>query len=146
MKKTFAVRLSCLLSVILILAVYQVVTIRRADADQIAKLQYELEQSQSASTTAAVSGSGSYKDGTYTGEGQGFGGAIDVSVTVSGGKITDIEVTSHDGEGDAYFSMATDIIQNIIDAQSTDVDTISGATFSSTGIRTAVTEALKGAQ
>lgn len=141
--KTFGVRLSCLLSIIFILGLYQYVTARRTDAEQIAKLEYEQSV---AATAQAASGSGSYKDGTYTGEGQGFGGAIDVSVTVSGGKISDIEVTSHEGEGDAYFSMATDIIQNIIDAQSTDVDTISGATFSSTGIRTAVTEALKGAQ
>lgn len=140
--KTFGVRLSCLLSIIFILGLYQYVTARRTDAEQIAKLEYE----KSVAETADTSGSGSYKDGTYTGEGQGFGGPIDVSVTVSGGKISDIEVTSHDGEGDAYFSIATGIIQNIIDAQSTDVDTISGATFSSTGIRTAVTEALKGAQ
>lgn len=39
--------------------------------------------------------------------------------------------------------MAEDIIPTIIDAQSADVDTISGATFSSTGIKNAVAQALK---
>ena len=42
--------------------------------------------------------------------------------------------------------MAEDIIPKIMDAQSTEVDTISGATFSSTGIRDAVSEALKQAE
>ena len=42
--------------------------------------------------------------------------------------------------------MAKDIIPEIIDNQSTDVDTISGATFSSTGIRNAVTQALEKAE
>ena len=39
--------------------------------------------------------------------------------------------------------MAKDIIPKIIEAQSTDVDTISGATFSSTGIKNASQEALE---
>lgn len=42
--------------------------------------------------------------------------------------------------------MAEDIIPKIIEAQSADVDTVSGATFSSTGIRDAVSEALKQAE
>ena len=46
-------------------------------------------------------------------------------------------------EDGAYLSMAEDIIPTIIEAQSADVDTISGATFSSTGIKEAVTQALE---
>ena len=42
--------------------------------------------------------------------------------------------------------MAKDKIEDIVDAQSADVDTISGATFSSTGIREAVTQALEKAE
>jgi uncharacterized protein with FMN-binding domain len=42
--------------------------------------------------------------------------------------------------------MAKDIINRIIDSQSYDVDTISGATFSSTGIKNATEEALKKAK
>ena len=91
---------------------------------------------------AAASGEGVYKDGTYTGEAQGFGGTIQVQVTLSGDEITDIQVTSAPGEDSAYLSQGEGVISSIISAQSTDVDTVSGATFSSTGIINAVVDAL----
>ncbi|WP_243096224.1 FMN-binding protein [Roseburia intestinalis] len=71
---------------------------------------------------------------------------ITVLVTVENGTISEIEITSADGEDKAYLSMAEDIIPKIIEAQSADVDTVSGATFSSTGIRDTVSEALKQAE
>ena len=83
-----------------------------------------------------------YKDGTYTGSGQGFGGAVEVQVTLANDSITDIQVTSASGEDSAYLSQAEGVINSIISAQSTDVDTVSGATFSSTGIINAVNDAL----
>ena len=83
-----------------------------------------------------------YKDGTYTGEAQGFGGTIQVQVTLASDEITDIQVTSAPGEDSAYLSQGEGVISSIISAQSTDVDTISGATFSSTGIINAVVDAL----
>ena len=52
-------------------------------------------------------------------------------------------IVSAEKEDGAYLSMAEDIIPTIIDAQSADVDTISGATFSSTGIKNAVAQALE---
>ena len=94
------------------------------------------------SSDAAASGEGVYKDGTYTGEAQGFGGTIQVQVTLSGDEITDIQVTSAPGEDAAYLSQGEGVISSIISAQSTDVDTVSGATFSSTGIINAVVDAL----
>ena len=83
-----------------------------------------------------------YKDGTYTGSAQGFGGAIEVQVTLKDDEITDIQVTGASGEDSAYLSQAQSVISSIISAQSTDVDTVSGATFSSTGIINAVVDAL----
>ena len=83
-----------------------------------------------------------YKDGTYTGSAQGFGGAITVQVTLANDEITDIQVTGAPGEDSAYLSQAEGVISSIISAQSTDVDTVSGATFSSTGIINAVVDAL----
>ena len=68
-----------------------------------------------------------YKDGTYTGSAQGFGGAIDVQVTLKDDEITDIQVTGASGEDSAYLSQAQSVISSIISAQSTDVDTVSGA-------------------
>jgi len=83
-----------------------------------------------------------YKDGTYIGSAQGFGGAIEVQVTLKDDEITDIQVTSASGEDSAYLSQAQSVISSIISAQSTDVDTVSGATFSSTGIINAVIDAI----
>ena len=83
-----------------------------------------------------------YKDGTYTRSAQGFGGTITVQVTLASDEITDIQVTSAPGEDSAYLSQGEGVISSIISAQSTDVDTVSGATFSSTGIINAVVDAL----
>ena len=57
-------------------------------------------------------------------------------------EITSINVVSAPGEDSAYLSQAESVIDSILSAQSTDVDTVSGATFSSTGILNAVDDAL----
>ena len=83
-----------------------------------------------------------YKDGTYTGGGQGFGGNIQVQITIADDTLTDIQVVSAEKEDSAYLSQGKAVIDRILEAQSTDVDTVSGATFSSTGILMAVEDAL----
>ena len=83
-----------------------------------------------------------YKDGTYTGDGQGFGGNIQVQITIADATLTDIQVVSAEKEDSAYLSQGKAVIDRILEAQSTDVDTVSGATFSSTGILMAVEDAL----
>ena len=100
------------------------------------------DSSASDSGTSDDSADNVYKDGTYTGEAQGYGGTIQVEVTLSGDEITSINVVSAPGEDSAYLSQAESVIDSIIGAQSTDVDTVSGATFSSTGILNAVDDAL----
>ena len=94
-------------------------------------------------TQSAESDDSNYKDGTYQGEAEGFGGTVAVEVKIEKGKITAVEIVSAQKEDGAYLSMAKDIIPKIIEAQSADVDTISGATFSSTGIKNASQEALE---
>ncbi len=86
---------------------------------------------------------GPYQDGSYTASAQGFGGDVTVTVTIEGGYMTDITVDDASGEDAAYFSMAEDILDDIMAAQSAEVDTISGATFSSTGLKNAVAAALE---
>ena len=66
-----------------------------------------------------------------------------MAVIIENGKISEINITSAEKEDGAYLSMAEDIIPSILEAQSADVDTISGATFSSTGIKEAVAQALE---
>lgn len=87
-----------------------------------------------------------FMDGTFAGSGNGFGGKIKVKVTIKNDRITDIQVTDHRGEGEAYYSQASVLVDEIIAQQSTDIDTVSGATFSSNGILMAVNDALKKAQ
>lgn len=96
-------------------------------------------------TAAAEEGGSSYKDGTYEGSAGGYAGKITVSVTVSGGKITDIKILSNE-EDEEYFVDALDVIPNIIEKQSIDVDNISGATHSAKGIKKAVGKALENAK
>lgn len=96
----------------------------------------------SSATDDAADADNVYKDGTYTGEADGYGGTIQVEVTLASDEITSINVVSAPGEDSAYLSQAESVINSIISAQSTDVDTVSGATFSSTGILNAVDDAL----
>ncbi len=83
-----------------------------------------------------------YRDGVYTGSAQGFGGLITVQVTISGGVITDVTVLSADGETPSYFSRAQSVLSAVVSAGSPNVDTVSGATYSSNGILNAVKRAL----
>ena len=81
-------------------------------------------------------------DGVYVGQGKGFGGNIEVTVTIEGGKITAVEPGAHQetaGISDGAFAQ---LPQAIIDAQSAEVDGVSGCTFSSDGIKAAVQDAL----
>lgn len=88
-----------------------------------------------------------YEDGTYTGIGDGFGGDIEVEVTIKNGLITSIEILYADDETPAYFNRAKDtVINEIITGQTWDVDVVTGATFSSNGIIDAVYDALSRAE
>ncbi|MGN0483766.1 MAG: FMN-binding protein [Lachnospiraceae bacterium] len=87
-----------------------------------------------------------YQDGTYEGSARGFGGEIQVQVTIEDDTITDIEIVSAGGEDRAYLETASSIVTDMLQQQSSDVDTISGATFSSTGIREATAQALEQAK
>lgn len=85
---------------------------------------------------------GGYADGTYTGSGTGFGGTITVQVTVSNHKIVSINILDASSETASYFANAQGVISRIISSQSPNVDAVSGATYSSNGIISAVQNAL----
>ena len=143
--KDFLIRSFCLAAVILILAGYNQVLKDRSKDEEITKLEAQVTKLQQ-EKEKTVDIKGTYPDGRWEGGAKGFGGMITVLVTVENGTISEIEITSADDEDKAYLSMAEDIIPKIIEAQSADVDTVSGAMFSSTGIRDAVSEALKQAE
>lgn len=93
---------------------------------------------------AASTGSFSVPDGTYEGSAEGYGGTITVAVTVKDHKIVNIEILEASGEDAAFFGRAKGVIDSILKSQSTDVDLVSGATYSSRGIVNAVKNALTG--
>ena len=95
----------------------------------------------SSTSVAKVEDAAAYKDGTYYGSGTGFGGPLKVMVEISGGKIASIQIVEN-SDGSDYISKAASLIDSIIAKQSTNVDTVSGATYSSVGIIQAVRDAL----
>lgn len=87
-----------------------------------------------------------YKDGSYTGTGKGRGGDMEVTVTITDGKISDIVVNSHAESSDIGAPALDKLIQNAIAANSAEIDGASGATMTSDGFREAVAQALAKAQ
>ena len=139
--REFWVRLVSMLAIVGVLLGYNSVLDVRAKEDEIARLSAQVAGN--GQSDSGNGGSTNYKDGTYTGEADGFGGTIQVELKIEKSKIAESNVISAEKEDGAYLSMAKDIIPKIIDAQSADIDTISGATFSSTGIKNASEQALE---
>lgn len=98
-------------------------------------------QGQGSTSVAEVADAAAYKDGTYYGSATGFAGPIKVKVVISGGKIASVEIVST-SDGSSYIGKASAITGKIVSSQSTNVDTVSGATYSSVGIINAVRNAL----
>lgn len=89
------------------------------------------------STSSSDSG---IPDGTYTGEGTGKGGKIVVELTMKDSKISDIKVVEH-GETPGYADALDKMSAEMIAKNTLEVDMVSGATLSSTGILQAVKDA-----
>jgi uncharacterized protein with FMN-binding domain len=82
-----------------------------------------------------------FKDGTY--EGECF--FIRIAVTVAEGKISGIQILYHGNGGKQYELMILPLIDEMIEKQTTVVDSISGATISCINLRRAVNDALRDA-
>lgn len=87
---------------------------------------------------STAKGSFDVSDGTYYGTGTGFAGKIKVAVTVKDKQITAIEIVENEADDDTFFSRAKGVIDKIISGQTLEVDVVSGATYSSNGIISAV--------
>ena len=81
------------------------------------------------------------KDGEYTASAEGYEGPITVKVVIKEGKIFSVEVLSHN-ETPEYYEMAKKILQTIVEKNTFNVDSISGATVTSDAIKVAVYKAL----
>lgn len=82
------------------------------------------------------------KDGTYTASAQGFGGDVTAEVTISGGRIVNFKLTG-DNETPAIGGAALEPLQQqVMAAQSAEIDGVSGATMTSGATKDAVAKAL----
>ncbi len=148
--RDFLIKTACVSTIVLLLVAYnQTLDVRDKNEQilllsaQVNTLEIQAAEYEDDAKTGETETESNYADGCWTGEAQGFGGMIAVEVTVESGRVSGIEVVSADGEDGAYLSMAENIIPDMIKAQTSEVDVISGATFSSTGIRDAVAKALE---
>jgi uncharacterized protein with FMN-binding domain len=91
-------------------------------------------------------GKSKWNDGEYEGNAEGMHGDLGVNVVIEDGKISKIDIVS-EAETEGVSDVAMERVpEDIIDEQSTEVDTVSGATESSKTIIAAVEDALSKAE
>lgn len=139
MKSFFTKTINLIAIVVILMGYNATASDRKETEEEVARLYAEQE-------ALLSDDSGAYQDGIYEGTAVGFGGDVTVEVVIENGKIQTIDIVSAKNEDTAYLEMAKDIIPPIIETQSAEVDTISGATFSSTGIKDAAAAALEKAE
>ena len=96
------------------------------------------------SGNAEVADLDSVEDGVYSGSADGYSGPISVEVTVEGGEITDVKVLSHSDSPGISDPAIEEVPAAMVAGNTTEVEVVSGATFTSTGIINAVNIALTG--
>ena len=140
-KKYEKQRVLCILFMVLICALYIPIALRGFKGSKTQKENVTTEEN----VSTKASSDAAYKDGTYEGSATGYSGQMTVSVTVSCCKISEINIVDT-GDDEEYLIDAKDVIPQIIEKQSTEVDAVSGATHSSKGIINAVAKALESAK
>lgn len=116
-------------------------------ASEAAAIAAETTVAATTEATTAATTAGLYADGTYEGSGTGFrGGTTTVEVTIENGQITNIAVVSYQDDRPYFEKAFPTITADVISSQSTDVDIVSRATFSSNGIIEAISNALSSAK
>lgn len=87
-----------------------------------------------------------YKDGEYTATAEGHNGDVSVTVTIADGKISNVVLGEHSETEGVADPAIEQVPAAIIAANSTEVDSVSGATVTSDAIKTAVNSALEQAK
>lgn len=103
-------------------------------------------KAESGSEAAVPKVQGNYKDGVYEGTGKGNNGEIKVEVTVEGGNIVSVVLKEHSETQGIYEAAEKGVIADMIKNQTPEVDTVTGATNSSKGMKEAVADALSSAK
>lgn len=107
--------------------------------------------SSGASTGSTSATTVKYKDGSYTGSvADAQWGYIQVKATISGGKLTNVEFLQYPNERDRSIEINNyadpQLAQEAIQAQSAQVDVVTGATDSSEAFMQSLSDALSQAQ
>lgn len=144
--KSFWIKTVNLLLIAGVLLGYNTVLADRQQSEEISRLKFELEIVQQANASGQSANKANYTDGVYTGSADGFGGVIEVEAEIKDGVIKELTIVSAEKEDKAYLDAARKVIDDILEQQTADVDTVSGATFSSVGIRDAAAQALEKAE
>ncbi len=144
----FITKLLCFVLVFAAIVPYQKRAFQKAEeeannAEAIAEV--EAANNEIRKQMSDVENTSPYKDGVYKGSAEGFGGPINVEVTIDGGDITDIRMLDAAKEDPAYLKQVESLLDEMVSTQGVNVDIISGATFTSQGLIRAVTEALRAA-
>lgn len=110
-----------------------------ADANAVdAMVQKQIQEAERSATRGPYAA-----DGVFTGTAQGYGGPVTTQVTVKDGYIDDVQVVDAPNEDGPYLEQAVKLIDDMIAKQTPNVDTVSGATFSSAGIINGAVQALE---
>lgn len=96
-------------------------------------------------STTAVTGTLPYNEGVYYGTAEGYNGDITVAIVIREKTLKAVLVIGEEDD-DAFFGRAMDVVTQMMKKQSTEVDTVSGATYSSKGLIQAVKNALEEAK
>lgn len=124
--------------------------VRNALSQAVIQNTTAVDSSQNNDTTndniTAHSGTIPYNDGVYYGSGEGYMGNISVALVLQDHTIKAILITEVEADDDSFVERAKAVITNVIKQQNTDVDVVSGATFSSNGILEAISNALEKAK
>ncbi len=102
--------------------------------------------SSSSDDSATTESSGIYTPGTYTGEGNGFGGTVSVTITVDENSITAVEAAGDSETASVGGAALEELAAQVLEAQSAEIDGVSGATYTSDGIAEAAAAAIEAAK
>jgi len=103
----------------------------------------ELSQTEIVNMQAITNGTIVYNDGVYTGVADAYGPDLTVEVTIENNMIANVVVVSHNEVRERFWETPVQEIPiAIVEAQSVEIDSISGATYTSVGIKNAVLDAL----
>ena len=101
----------------------------------------------STGTVPAADNAASYTDGTYTASAHGCLSDVAVTVTITGGKVTDVDIDASGETAELGGNAAAVLAEQLTETGTTSgVDAVAGATMTSDAVFTAMDDCLSQAQ